>query len=75
MEQVDKVVQLARKRRAIAASWMTSPAFTPTIETPRTSFVSTSATILMAALATGQIRSEAREDLLPPVAVVLALHS
>src|SRR5258708_7546874 len=38
---------VAPKRSAIAASWITSPAFTPTIETPSTRRVGRSSTILM----------------------------
>src|SRR6266699_4322236 len=42
-----KSPNVAWKRNAMAASWMTSPALLPTMATPKTSSVSASATILM----------------------------
>src|SRR5215472_2429600 len=38
---------VAPKRKAIAASWMTSPAFTPSMETPTTRRVGASSTIFI----------------------------
>lgn len=59
-ERKREVFKSARKRGAIAASWITSPALVPTIETPSTSSVLAYATIFTTPLASRIARRVAR---------------